>query len=139
MNSTKPNGYGTLTLGESTYPFHVGLNQSEVYCDLRKVSLKEYNEAFAPQRLQEQKLSAGELRDFVYSSLVAGAQVDGLEVDFTNLDVGNWIDEELDATEVTKPLNEMLNQLVRRATRQAERLKNAEAPQAGPAKKAKQN
>lgn len=133
--SAKPNGYGTMQIGGQERPFHVGLNQGGIFQQLhhRKgedghaMSLKAYGELFSPPRLARNELSADDARDFVYSALASGYQVDGLRVDFTPMSVGFWIDE-ADAEEIAKPFTEMLAQLTRRMQQQQERAGNAEAP-----------
>ena len=127
--STKPSGYGTMQIGGQERPYQVGTNQGDVFCRLhhRKddtgapLSLKAYSELFSPARLGKQQLTGGDLRDFIYSALAAGYDNDGLRVDFSAFDVGNWLDDADDDKELVKPLQTMLAQLVRRAELAAER------------------
>lgn len=133
--SAKPNGYGTMHIGGQERPFHVGLNQGGIFQQLhhRKgedghaMSLKAYGELFSPQRLSLNLLSADDARDFIYSALASGYQVDGLRVDYTPFQVGFWLDD-AEADEAAKPFNEMLTQLKKRIDQQLERVKNDEAP-----------
>lgn len=141
----KPSGYGTMLIGEAERPFHIGTNQGEAFCSLsnrlredgRPMSLAAYGELFSPQNLSEANLSGGDVRDFVYSALVSGCEVEGQEVAFTPSQVGYWIDD-ASADEVGKPFKMMLDQVVKRYQRQLERSKNGEAPtqikKKGPAK-----
>jgi hypothetical protein len=137
VTNTKPSGYGTMEIGEAERPFHVGTNQGELFCllpnrqreDGRPMALGTYGELFSPQSLSEATLSGGDVRDFVYSALASGCEIDGLPVDFTPTEVGYWIDD-AEASEVSKPFKEMLAQVVKRYQRQLDRLKNAEAPTA---------
>ena len=128
--SAKPSGYGTMQIGGQERPFQIGTNQGDVFQRLRHVSLKDYGAMFSPAALQAEALTGGDLRDFVYSALVAGYENDGLRVDFSHLDVGNWIDDAPleESGEVVKPLTEMLQQLIRKAELSADRAKNAAAP-----------
>ena len=128
--SQKPSGYGLMQIGGQERPFQIGTNQGDVFQRLRHVSLKDYGMLFSPAALQAEALTGGDLRDFVYSALVAGYENDGARVDFSHLDVGNWIDDAPfeDSGEVVKPLTEMLQQLIRKAELAAERAKNAAAP-----------
>ena len=130
MSTAKPSGYGTMQIGGQERPFQVGTNQGDIFQRLRHVSLKDYGALFSPAALQAEALTGGDLRDFVYSALVAGYQNDGLPVDFSHLDVGNWIDDAPfeENGEVVKPLTEMLQQLIRKAELSADRAKNAAAP-----------
>jgi hypothetical protein len=138
MSSAKPSGYGLMHIGGEDRPFQVGTNQGDHFQRLRRVSLKEYGDLFSPDNLRAQKLTGGDVRDFVYSALMAGYQNDGMPITFTFLDVGNWIDApDQDENEVIKPLLEMLNQVVQKAEHAAQRAKNAQAPTPGPKSKAK--
>ncbi|SNR92448.1 hypothetical protein [Hymenobacter mucosus] len=127
--STKPSGYGLMQIGGQERPFHVGTHQSDIFCRLHNMSIKAYSEMFSPQNLQAQNLTAGDIADFVYSSLVAGAEWDGLRVELTPLHVRAWVDD-AQTEETTKPIAEMLKQVVARAERDAERAGNAQAPPA---------
>lgn len=128
--SQKPTGYGTMQIGGQERPFQVGTNQADLFQRLRHVSLKEYGELFSLDVLRQQSYTSGDLRDFVYSALAAGYENDGLRIDFTPANVGNWIDDAgLDETgEVVKPLLEMVAQVQRRIEQARERAKNAQPP-----------
>lgn len=137
--SGKPNGYGLMQLGGQERPFHVGLEQAEIFSRLanrldpatgRGMSISAYNNLFSLDVLRENKLEAGDLRDFVFSALASGAIEDGLPVDFTPRMVSQWIDDADDPTQPARPLLEMLAQAQQRWERQAERLKNAAPPKA---------
>lgn len=123
----KPSGYGLISIGGQERPFHVGTHQGDVFQRLRGVSLKEYGELFSLSNLQAQNLQGGDIADFLYSALVAGAEWDGLRVEFTHIHVRAWSDD-APADEVARPLLEMLNQSLLRAQREAERLGNGPAP-----------
>lgn len=135
--SDKPSGYGLMQIGpgDENLPFHVGFNQGEVFASLpnrrgedgHPLSVKGYGELFSPARLQANELSAADVRDFVYSALVSGHEIDGLKVGFTPSQVGLWIDD-AETDEVMKPLREMVAQLIKRIERTAERAKNVPAP-----------
>ena len=139
MSAAKPSGYGTMQLGDQDRPFQVGTNQADIFCNLqhrkadgRALPLLDYYQLFG----STDTLLGAPLRDFVFSALVAGYQNDGHRVDFTHLDVGNWIDEG-DDEEVAKPLNVMLEQIHRKVDRAAERTKNTAPPTRKAAKGAK--
>lgn len=127
---SKPSGYGIIQIGGQERPFHVGTNQGDHFCRLRNISLMEYGELFSPQNLQDKKLKGGDIADFVYSALVAGAEWDGLRVEFNHIHVRSWFDSpDADSNELTKPLTEMFNQMKTRIEREVERAGNAVAPQ----------
>lgn len=139
--SEKPSGYGTLLLGSQERPFHVGVNQAEVFTTLqhrrgedgRPMSLHDYSELFSLDRLRNNELSAADFRDFVYSALVSGYQIDGMRPDFSHTQVGFWLDDAI-PDEAGKPLHEMITQFTKRIERAIERAKNAQAPTQKPAK-----
>lgn len=125
----KPSGYGLMQIGGQERPFHVGTHQGDIFCRLHNISLKEFGELFSPHNLKEQKIKGGDIADFVYAALVAGADWDGLRVEFNHIHVRSWFDEvKVDSQELTKPLVEMLHQTVARAQHEAERAGNAVAP-----------
>jgi len=65
-----------------------GTNASAIYCDEHNISLSKYNESFALDMV-----TIGQLRDVIWSGLVAGCYKQKKEVDFTKYDVGDWIDD----------------------------------------------
>lgn len=133
--TTKPSGYGTIDIGGSLRGFHVGTAQAEIFSSMdarrdaegRPMSLQAYSDLFELDALRTLSFGIGDFRDFVYSALVSGAQIDGLEVDFTHKDVGFWLDE-ADNAEAAKPMRELVRQYKVRYDRQQERAKNAPAP-----------
>lgn len=137
MATNKPAGYGTVQLGGQERPFLVGFEQGSTFCKLlhrrnpedgTPMPLKAYGELFNPLTKPQERLSAEDIRDFVYSALVEGAQEDGLLVDYTPRVVSQWLDASDDPREAAKPLEEMYRQMTARLERQVERLKNAGAP-----------
>lgn len=133
-----------MTIGGALRPFHVGTNQTAIFCELRGegYDLQDYNSllvaivgnqvlASEAEKKGEKHVVQGrkemtpaEHRDFIYSALVAGAQRERQPVDFTKEDVGDWMDE-ADAQEATKPLTMQIQLMADRMTRQG----NAPAPQ----------
>lgn len=139
--SDKPNGYGTMQIGGQERPFHVGTNQGEVFASLqhrrgedgRPMSLHAYSDLFSLDRLRNNELTGADLRDFVYSALVSGYEVDNMRPDFGHMQVGYWLDD-AEAEEAGKPLQEMIAQFVKRVERAAQRAKNAPAPKSAKTK-----
>lgn len=64
-----------------------GTNATAVFCDERGVSLSEF------QSITFQDIKPGELRDIIWSGLVAGAHKEDKDIDFNKWDVGEWIDD----------------------------------------------
>ncbi len=120
----------TIFIGGQERPFHVGTNQGDIFCRLQNLSLAEYAATFVGIA----QMSLGKQRDFLYSALAAGAERAGAPLDFTNLVVGDWIDEPAyEAAACLVPVITALGaQFKAKQDYQAQRdLKNAEAPAAG--------
>lgn len=78
----------TLKIGGKRRLLKFGTNQTAIYCDKYDLSLVGYTES-----LSNDKVKPSNLRDLIWSALVAGAQYKGQEVDFDELKVGDWIDD----------------------------------------------
>jgi hypothetical protein len=102
MNKIK--GYTTIEIGGKKRPVHFGINQSEVYKKLRGLSQPEYIQQIADLKDTN---DTGVMRDLLYSGLVAGAEYDDAEVDFTEKKVGFWL-EEVDESELAKAFETMI-------------------------------
>ena len=140
-------GDGTMQIGGAERPYYIGTRQTAVFCELQGegYDLQDYNDLLgqvlgnqvAAAQAKEKggkhkpvgrkELTAGEVRDFVYSALVAGAGRKQLPVDFTADDVADWIDE-AEPEEVMKPIQRHIGLLAQRMERQAARPGNAPAP-----------
>lgn len=136
-----------MQIGGAERPYYIGTRQTAIFCELQGESydLQDYNNLLgqvlgnqvAAAQAQEKnekhipvgrkELTAGEVRDFVYSALVAGAGRAELPVDFTPNNVADWIDE-ADAAEVMKPVVRHIGLLGQRLERQASRPGNVPAP-----------
>lgn len=79
----------TITIGGQARPFHVGTNQGDIFCKLQGLTLAQYAATFT----DVSNLGLGAQRDFLYSALRAGAERQGQPVNFTALEVGDWLDE----------------------------------------------
>ena len=96
-------GTTIINIGGEDRPIYFGTNQTRIYCELRKLTLSEaqkeqneiayYKEDENGNRYVESKSDGGDLIDLVYSALYAGARFKKKEVDFTNEDVGFWLDD----------------------------------------------
>lgn len=140
MNTLR--GTGQINIGGGLRPFHVGTNQTAIFTELLGIDLQDYNvlltdiignaaraaqakasgEPFTPVGRKE--MTGAEHRAFLYASLVAGAQSNGLSVDFSPEMVGNWMDE-AEAEEASKPF---LMQVKLMADRLARTSGNVPAP-----------
>lgn len=70
------------TLGGKPRLIKFGLNQMAIYTDKHNVALSDI-----------QGFSVSQVRDLVWSGLVAGARKKGEQIDFDEWQVGDWIEE----------------------------------------------
>jgi hypothetical protein len=86
-------------------PTKWGINQCELFCELRGISLKQYYELLAD--FETGNYTFGAIRDLIYTALKDGARQAGEQFTATNLDVGDWMD-----TDPAKYIAEALTELV---------------------------
>ena len=82
-----------------------GLNQTDEFCELRGINLKEYYQLLAD--FETGNYTFGVIRDLIYTALKDGARQAGEQFTATNLDVGDWMD-----TDPAKYISEALTELV---------------------------
>ena len=85
-------------------PLKFGINQTDLYCTLRGISVTQMNEEF--QRFADGNYTGGEIRDLIWSALKDGARKEGIEFDLTNFDIGDAM-EDLKEGELDKALAAM--------------------------------
>lgn len=78
----------SLKIGGKDRLLKFGTNQTAIFCDKHNLSLVGYSES-----INTDNAKASHLRDLIWSSLVAGAKYQKVEVDFDEYDVGDWIDD----------------------------------------------
>lgn len=93
-----------MKIGGKERPIKFGINQSVLYCELRKINITQMNAEIASFASGE--YTGGEFRDLMWSALKDGARVKKEVFDFDNLDVGDWI-EELDSKDMEAFIIEM--------------------------------
>jgi hypothetical protein len=90
---------GSLLLGGQDRPFALGEAQQAAVQGLhhrkgddgQPLTAAAYQRTFGPEALRQGPLAGVEARDFVYAALVAGYASQGLRVDFTFLQVEQWL------------------------------------------------
>ena len=97
-----------MKINNKEFPTKFGLNQSILYCELRGINITQMNEEFAGFVNGEH--TGGEIRDLIWSSLKDGARVAKVDFPYTNLDVGDWM-EDISAEEMTSFIEEMAGDL----------------------------
>jgi hypothetical protein len=91
--------FGSLLLGGQDRPFELGPAQEQATRALhhrkgedgQPLTAAAYQQAFGPEALRPGPLTGDEARDFVYAALVAGYAAQGFRVDFTFVQVGQWL------------------------------------------------
>jgi len=89
----------TVTIGNKPRPFKFGFNAIDIFCREHNIGINEFGERFA--QIGKGNATIGELRDIIYAGLAGGALSIGDKIDFTNFQVGDWMDE-LPQGELTK-------------------------------------
>lgn len=88
-----------MNIGNKERPVKMGLNQSILYCELRGINITQMNTEFTS--FANGKHTGAEIRDLIWSALKDGARKEGTEFNYTNLDVGDWI-EDLEPNSITE-------------------------------------
>jgi|SRR5690554_1351472 len=81
-------GEVTLKIGGKKRLLKFGTNQTAILCEMYDVPLEEMDQAFSPARM-----SVAQTRDLIYSAIAAGCLTKGKEIDFTQYQVGDWVDD----------------------------------------------
>ena len=80
-----------MKINNKEYPTKMGLNQSILYCELRDINITQMNEEISSFGTGD--YTGGEFRDLVWSALKDGARFNKVEFPYSNLDVGDWIED----------------------------------------------
>jgi len=95
-----------MKIGNKDRKLKFGMNQSILYCEIRDISLTQMNKELT-------KITDGtgsELRDLIWSALKDGARVSKEKFEYSNFDVGDWL-EELDSKEIESALNMLIESM----------------------------
>jgi hypothetical protein len=97
-----------MKINGKDFPISFGLNQSVLYCELRKINITQMNEDF--KKMANNSGNGSELRDLIWSSLKDGARKNNIDFPYTNYDVGDWV-EKADEKEMEMWVKEFSNSL----------------------------
>lgn len=103
----KIQGLAEINIGGKMRPMKFGTNATAILCEKRGCMLKDIIGMFSPEKINNQEITGGEIRDLIWSGLVAGAKSKNIDVDFNEFNVGDWIDQ-LDADELKKAFDVIL-------------------------------
>jgi len=81
-----------------------GLNQSILYCELRKINITKMNEEY--NSLSTGDFNGSEFRDLLWSALKDGARINKEAFEDDNLTVGDWL-EELTSEDIVSLMGEL--------------------------------
>jgi hypothetical protein len=79
-------GETSVEMGGKARVLKFGTNATALFCQLHNIGLGDFASYFSPERM-----TPAHYRDLIYCALASGARKTG--VDFTNEDVGDWLDE----------------------------------------------
>jgi len=94
-----------MRIGNEDRPVKFGINQTDLFCELRGIKLKDYYSLLASFETGDYMF--GDIRDLVWSALKDGARQAGEPFEFDSLTVGDWMD-----SDPAKFIAETLEQLV---------------------------
>jgi len=102
----KIRGTAEIFIGGKKRPIKYGTNSTAILCEIRGITLKDMTNMFSEQKIKDNEITGGEVRDLVFAGLTSGAYSKGEEPDFNRYQVGDWIDE-MDADELIKAFEVM--------------------------------
>ena len=79
-----------MNIGGIERPIKFGINQTDMFCELRGIKLKDYYALLAG--FETGNYMYGDIRDLVWSALKDGARQQGEEFDLSKYDVGDLMD-----------------------------------------------
>lgn len=97
-----------MKIGGKEHKLKFGLNQSILYCELRKISVNQMNEEFAS--FADGTYNGSEIRDLLWSALKDGARVAKKPFNKTNYDIGDLM-ENMSEAEMSSFLLEMADSM----------------------------
>ena len=80
-----------MNIGNKDRPIKFGINQTDLFCELRGITLKDYYELLA--KFETGEYMFGDIRDLVWSALKDGARQAKTEFTLDRFDVGDMMDE----------------------------------------------
>jgi len=102
----KIRGTAEINIGGKKRPIKYGTNSTAILCEIRGITLKDMGDMFSEQRIKDNEITGGEVRDLIYAGLASGSYSKGEEPEFNRYQVGDWIDE-MDADELIKAFEVM--------------------------------
>ncbi len=96
-----------MNIGGEDRPLKFGLNQTIEFCTLREISVTQYSNDI---NAITNGGNGSQIRDLIWSALKEGARQDKKSFDYTNFDVGDWM-ETLAPDELKLALTQMAGTL----------------------------
>ena len=104
MNTLR--GITEIKIGGKLRPIKFGTNSTALLCEIRGITLNDMGLMFSEERIKNNEITGGEIRDMIYAGLVSAARSKKIEIDFDQYQVGDWIDE-IDPNELVKAFEVM--------------------------------
>ena len=73
-------------------PVKFSINQTDLFCELRDISLKEYYELFAGFGTGNYRFK--DIRGLIWSALKEGARIEGVPFEYDEYQIGEFMDED---------------------------------------------
>ena len=95
-----------MKIGGKERKIKCGMNQSILYCELSDISITQMNKEFVNLTTS----NGSEIRDLVWSALKDGARIKKEAFEYTNFDVGDWMEDlnEKDLEDFIKDMTDTL-------------------------------
>jgi hypothetical protein len=100
-----------INIGGELRPVHFGVNQTILYCETKGITISDYDKDVAA--MASGNISGRETRLLLWSCLVDGARLSGVDFDADEQTVGDWMDE-VDPDEVQKAIDDFAKQMVKK-------------------------
>ena len=81
-----------MDIGGKDRPIKFGINQTDMFCEMRGIKLKDYYALLA--KFETGEYMFGDIRDLVWSALKDGARQAGEPMEEDRFTVGDWMDED---------------------------------------------
>jgi hypothetical protein len=81
-----------MEIGGKERPLKFGINQTDLFCELRGIDLQQYYSLLAG--FESGNYTFGVIRDLIWSALKDGARQTGEPLEADQFTVGDWMDED---------------------------------------------
>jgi hypothetical protein len=97
-----------MKVGGSEMPIKFSINQTDEFCELRDISLKQYYELLAGFESGNYRFK--DIRGLIWSALKEGARIEGVPFEYDEYQIGEFMDED-PARYITEALKHLVETL----------------------------